>query len=615
MAINQNFTTEAPALSLDFAKSRKLDSRITFTRSTARTYFNEKGLLVSADANVPRFNYAFSQSINLLNNTDNLSSWFKITTGGGSVTATDNNAGAPDGTSTATNITAVAGGTGAESIYQDIYARGNATYTASIFVKAGTQTSIVLAGFFINNTTQGFNTTFNPATGQITAGTGVVVPYPNGWYRLYFTFTGTIAANNYLRFQVYFQTSGTVSLWGPQMQEGSVILDYIANSFNQSNKPRSEGLIVEFSATNHSKYSQLFTDTWASGAGGSGTKYLTDTTVTSNFATAPDGTTTASRFVTSLTGGRITNYFNAAPGTTKNRQLCYSVFVKSNATSKIRLDLVCQVNSTDYAYRTTSNFYLSGKGSYTTPAITSSTDSQSTPYSFANIEPLFNGWYKCSISIVTYNGAGTLNGTLAEIRSPDAATDILIWGDQLEVNTSPTSYTATNGAAVSVGEDRASITGSGFTNTYNKYEGTFFSEFTPKGVNGIDYYGGIFGVSSQTDPAPFNFLILNPFGVYGIYTATRSQTITSNSLVGGYYSSINKVTKVAGSYAQNSFEACIDGIIGATSINLNTLVYDFDCYIIGRNFFTGNSTSSIVISKVIYYPRKLNGLQLKSLTQ
>lgn len=619
MSINQNFSTDQPTLSIDFARSGKLDSRMTFSRSTVRTYFSEDGLLVSAATNVPRFNYAFPPSRNLLERTDYLSTWSKITTGSGSVSVTDNNAGAPDGTSTASLVTAVAGGTGAESIYWDIFTKGNGTYTSSIFVKAGTQTSVVLAGFFQYDQIQGFSFSFNPITGQIiTTGGGTnhtVVPYPNGWYRIYFTYTGSNYANDVLRFQVYFQTSGTVSLWGPQLEEGSTITEYIANSTEPSTKkPKCEGLILEPPATNLSRFSQNFQDTWANGAGGSGTKYLNDSTVTANAGTAPDGTNTASRFQTSIGGGRITTILNSAPGTTKNQHICYSVFVKPNGTSKLFLNIVCNV-SNNFSYRASVQFNLVGKGSYEPIVTAASGDGQAPPFGFATIEPLFNGWYRCSISTAVYNGSGTVSATLGEIRFDQAVGDVLVWGDQFEGNSFPTSYLATNGSTVFGASDFARITGTNFTNNYNAFEGTFFAEFTPKGTLGPDVYGGVFGVSSQTEPAPFNFILVNPYTTYGIYTATRSQTITASS-VGTVNSAPNKLCKLAGSYSPDSYESCFDGLMFSPITNLGALVYDFDSFIFGSNYHTNPSSfGNLVLSKVMYYPKKLNSLHLRSLTR
>jgi hypothetical protein len=47
----------SPTLNLDFANSQSLDKRITFTRGSIGTFVNKNGLIETAQANVPRFDY------------------------------------------------------------------------------------------------------------------------------------------------------------------------------------------------------------------------------------------------------------------------------------------------------------------------------------------------------------------------------------------------------------------------------------------------------------------------------------------------------------------------------------------------------------------------------
>ena len=154
------------------------------------------------------------------------SPWGKI---GANVTVTNNNALAPDNTLTATlfNTTTFVSG---DSVYQDIAASGTGTYTLSVYVKAGTATTVTLAAFFTGSSTQGFSFSFNASTGAVTGGTGYSVNAGAGWYRIYFTFTGTIAANNTLRSQVYATATGTFYLWGAQAELNSSMNDYVATT-------------------------------------------------------------------------------------------------------------------------------------------------------------------------------------------------------------------------------------------------------------------------------------------------------------------------------------------------------------------------------------------------
>jgi hypothetical protein len=57
MAISQNFPSIAPSLSLNFASSRTLDPRITFTRTSSATCVGPNGLLRVVPANASRFDH------------------------------------------------------------------------------------------------------------------------------------------------------------------------------------------------------------------------------------------------------------------------------------------------------------------------------------------------------------------------------------------------------------------------------------------------------------------------------------------------------------------------------------------------------------------------------
>jgi hypothetical protein len=60
MAIQQNFPDEGPTLNLNFAGSRTLDPRITFTRTSSATYMGSDGLIKIAPANSPRFDHRYN---------------------------------------------------------------------------------------------------------------------------------------------------------------------------------------------------------------------------------------------------------------------------------------------------------------------------------------------------------------------------------------------------------------------------------------------------------------------------------------------------------------------------------------------------------------------------
>jgi len=59
MSIQQNFPAISPSLSLNFARAKTLDPRITFTRTSSATRVNGQGLIEVIPANAARFDHSF----------------------------------------------------------------------------------------------------------------------------------------------------------------------------------------------------------------------------------------------------------------------------------------------------------------------------------------------------------------------------------------------------------------------------------------------------------------------------------------------------------------------------------------------------------------------------
>ena len=59
MSIQQNFPAISPSLSLNFARSKTLEPRITFTRTSTATRVNGQGLIEVVSADTPRFDHSY----------------------------------------------------------------------------------------------------------------------------------------------------------------------------------------------------------------------------------------------------------------------------------------------------------------------------------------------------------------------------------------------------------------------------------------------------------------------------------------------------------------------------------------------------------------------------
>ena len=116
MTIKQLFPTQRPALDLNFARQKRLDSRVTFTRASTGTYVGSDGLIKTAASGEARFDHdpetgeslgllVEESRTNLLRYSEefNNAPWRKYNT-----TVSSNTATAPDGTSTADKLIASA---------------------------------------------------------------------------------------------------------------------------------------------------------------------------------------------------------------------------------------------------------------------------------------------------------------------------------------------------------------------------------------------------------------------------------------------------------------------------------------------------------------------------
>ena len=164
-----------PSLNLDFAKSKVLDPRITFTRASAATYYDGK-TVAKAEENLLLWSQEFDNA-----------SWVKVNS-----TVTANAISAPDGTTTADKVIPDTS-TNNHYVRQSLLSSVpiGSTVTISVFAKADGYNFFTIVAdnnqsrrcFDLVNGTVG-------ATGGIT-NTASIVSAGSGWYRCVFTFTTT----------------------------------------------------------------------------------------------------------------------------------------------------------------------------------------------------------------------------------------------------------------------------------------------------------------------------------------------------------------------------------------------------------------------------------------
>lgn len=254
MAIASKYPSIRPSLDLNFAGSKTVDPRITFTRASTATYFDEKGVLRSAASGVPRIDHnpltgeclgllIEEQRTNLLTYSEQFdnAAWSKLQT-----TITPNAAIAPDGTLTAGKLVENSSTTG-HYIGRQVSVTEATTYTESWFVKKEERSNFAIS--CTSSTTVAY-AGFNLATGTITTtgGTGYVSSgiqsHANGWYRVWIVFTAQTTENLSIQrrvintsgasFEVYTGdgTSG-IYIWGAQLEAGTNPSSYIKTEASQ----------------------------------------------------------------------------------------------------------------------------------------------------------------------------------------------------------------------------------------------------------------------------------------------------------------------------------------------------------------------------------------------
>jgi hypothetical protein len=242
MTIKALYPTVRPTLNLDFAKTKALDPRVTFTRASTATFVGADGLIQTAASGAPRFDHnpATGESLGLLveeartnllpysEQFDN-GAWTKS-----NATVTANAIAAPDGTTTADNLIANATNS-SHYIFEPLAVSSGAT-TCSIYAKSA-GLSWVTINVYDGGAYRKFS--FNVSTGEkgiVASGlSSSIDPCANGWYRISCTYVSTGAQNTIL-FMLYdgestenFLGDGTsgIYIWGAQLEAGSFPTSYI----------------------------------------------------------------------------------------------------------------------------------------------------------------------------------------------------------------------------------------------------------------------------------------------------------------------------------------------------------------------------------------------------
>jgi len=462
-----------PSLLLDFANSKTLDPRITFTRGSTATYWDGK-TTAKAEENLLKYSQDLTNA-----------AWSK----GSGALVDSNNTTAPDGTTTADRIYSSSG--------------DNYFYIRQTF-SFPTSSSSVVESFDL--TTGAFQTSSLQADAKTVESVG------NSWYRISITYDdytfsfyikdngmGVCAisiqpSNNLVEISTLntYTNFGDITLgvyiWGAQLEQRSSATAYTATTSSPivkyqpvlqtaaSGEARfdhdpvtgeSKGLLIEEARTN------LETTSVYSGN--------TNVIITTDATIAPDGTQTGI-----LIQENTSNALHRGSGTsllpTANTRYTFSVYIKNYEGSQ----------NERYFYLNLGATIQAAIGLDLSTMTINTTNGAGSPVS--SIEEVGNGWYRLvltgtSPASPTTNNAWytfrTSAGTGDQTYTGDGFSGFYIWGAQLEEGSFPTSYIPTSGSTVTRSGDLPIMSGSNFTDWFNSipFSGYVEYDFQTSAIN------------------------------------------------------------------------------------------------------------------------------------
>jgi hypothetical protein len=595
-----------PSLLLDFANTKTLDPRITFTRASTGTYYDGK-TVAKAEENLLIYSQEFDNAY-----------WTKA-----GITVTANATTAPDGTSTAENII-----TTDEALSVHRIRRTNAiplavnTATWSVFVKANGYTKVALREGVTSGSTAAFDLSGSGSliadnqVGAVAVSNSTITSLSNGWFRISTTFTGTTSVGFDFVILNPSYTSGIVTtgwtadgvsgvfLWGAQLEQRSSVTAYTATTTApitnyipalqtaasgvarfEHNPVTGEslGLEIEEQRTNLAVRSEEFDNA-------SWTK--SNATISANTAVAPDGTLTADKLVDNSTVGehRVLLSGSALAASTSHTA---TVYAKASGRNQIQLRVR---DVSDFAKAV---FNLS---TGTVDVVNNGT---------ATITNVGNGWYRCSVTGTTPASTSGLSYFIQPAVFPSADPPVysgngfdgvLLWGAMVEAGSFATSYIPTVASQVTRSADSATMTGSNFSSWFRADEGTLYSEASsPSTFVPITINSNVGGDTNQLGTRN---------RASGVSGSIAGATVNSVNVVGDFTSAtFSSGNKVSLAYKIDDFAASLNGATAMT--DTSGAVPVVNQAILGSltsTSFTGT------IKKIAYYPKRLTNAELQGLT-
>jgi hypothetical protein len=589
------------SLALDFARSRfaangaarPLASLITATRASSLVTTGSNGVLAwlgndvfarTYDANGNPLGLTLEAAATQLETAPNditSAFWANVRSTDASNTTT-----APDGTVTADTLIEDATASASHYVrHTHTKAASAVTYTVSRFVKAKERTKCAI--ITDDDASAGAVAYFDldagvvgtTSAGVFSAVTSGIVPYANGWYRVWMTFTSNTATKLNIGLGITTSLSSLtysgdgasgIYVWGQNAVASAVLTSPILTLPQLTTAP------LDFSNA-----------AWTKDAG---------VTVSADAAVAPDGTTTMDE-ITFPASSSNTIYANTSMVTATPHVA--SVFLKQSDAGGRYVQIAGRTNgfgTTPYVNLDLQTGTL-GNGAGTSYGVV----------------PYPNGVYRLYF-ISTTTGTATNNGgivinvvdslTALRFSGRTAAGKIYAWAANLVASSTLISPILTATATATRAAPVATVPTSAFN--FNTSEGSMFMRALRFGKR--TYGQNIVSIDDGTG----NNRITVDFS--GAFAGPRVTVITGGVNVGAISSSLESVgsfVNIAVGWAENDIVLYVDGVsIGAdTSLTLPTVTTL-------RFGALGSSATNLdgIVSGYVYYPKRLPNTELQGLT-
>ena len=582
-----------PSLLLDFANSKQLDSRMSFTRTSTGTYWD--GTMVKAEENL------------IMGSNDLTTGWSYNNT-----TKTTGHT-APDSTTTAVGLDEDTTTNTFHFGVESISAYSSSDYVFSVYAKSNERSAVYLV-IRTDSGSKRYAVNFNLSNGTFIddftyggqTGTGYSIEsVGNGWYRCSVKATNTagdiivaVGPNDGNTLQdINGSYAGTVGhgiyAWGAQLEKRSSPTQYTQTTTTPTvkyqpvlrsapaNYPRfdhdpatgeSKGLLIEEARTNYAPLSTPNSN-WAQAS----------QMISPNYAIAPDGTHTAAFIHESATSIQQLAYTNAGNILTSGSTYTFSVYVKAYTHDTFQM----------HSFGDSSNtFYLSSPSN--------SSDSTMTHVG--------NDWYRCTWTRTKSNTTGTFYlGFSGSSYAGDPNKGLLFWGAQLELGTFATSLIPTVGTTNTRSlEELADYNLESSSNTqswFSSYQGAMFADYTLFGSYTDAPYPRIHitstvGARTSIEMMHYGGNVQHNFFLDNSLKHNQNRSVAVNNRISG---------AMSWDFTQNLASSAINGV--ANNSTINGVPHQLDRLFLGTSGWNGH------IRKFAFYRDHFSNVELVALTE